>query len=287
MQRWRGIGVRKRRIAAPSPLLSRKDVVRGLRILLLGRPRLELDGQPLTRLIALKHQALVYYLAVKGGPVPRAELATLLWETLDEAAARANLRVALTRLRRWLPELLDIDAHQVGFAPGAPLAIDLCELHAALDPSMPHDARVAAARAWRGPLLDGMTLDDADGFERWLAATRQRALRDVVALRHALAAHARGAGRSDEALAHLRALLEIDDADEPAHMALMELLGAAGQRTAALAQYEACRAALAERLGARPSAACYGLYVQIHADAPALVAPDMPRHDVPPVRVPA
>lgn len=261
--------------------------MRGLRILLLGPPRLELDGQPLTRLIALKHQALVYYLAAKGSPVTRAELATLLWETLDEAAARANLRVALTRLRRWLPELLDIDARQVGFAPGAPLAIDLDELHAALDPSMPHDARVAAARAWRGPLLDGMTLDDAEGFERWLAATRQRALRDAVQLRHALAAHARGVGRSDEALAHLRALLEIDDADEPAHMALMELLGAAGQRTAALAQYEACRAALAERLGARPSAACYGLYVRIHADAPALAAPDVPSQDVPLARVAA
>ena len=163
--------------------------MRGLRILLLGRPRLELDGQPLTRLIALKHQALVYYLAVQGGPVSRAQLATLLWETLDEAAARANLRVALTRLRRWLPELLDIDdragrlcrRRAAGHRPGRAAA--------------PHwTPRRRAKRAWPPrapgavPLLDGLALDDSEGFERWLAAARQRAQRDAVALRHALAA---------------------------------------------------------------------------------------------------
>ena len=48
----------------------------------------------------------------------------------------------------------------------------------------------------------------------------------------------------------------------------MRLLAATGRRTAAIAQYEACRASLADRLGARPSADCYALYCRIHADAP-------------------
>jgi len=74
--------------------------VQGLRVLLLGPPRLELDGQALTRLMAAKHQALVFHLAAEGRAVPRTRLAGILWGDLDEAPARANLRVALTRLAR-------------------------------------------------------------------------------------------------------------------------------------------------------------------------------------------
>lgn len=241
--------------------------MRGLRVLLLGPGRLEFDGQPLTRLMPVKQQALVFFLAAAGVPVPRARLAPLLWGEMDEPAARANLRAALTRLRRWLPGALDIDDRQVAFAPGTPLAVDWHELVAALRDDAPRGAREAAAGLWRGPLLDGLDLVGSDEFERWLTQSRQRALRDAVALRRRLLSAAEADGDLDTAVAHARGLLEIDDADEPAHMALMRLLAASGRRTAALAQYEACRAALADRLGARPSADCYALYTRIHADA--------------------
>ena len=68
--------------------------MQGLRVLLLGPPRLELDGQALTRLIAAKHQALVFHLAAEGRPVPRGRLAGLLWGDLDdESAARPGRSV--------------------------------------------------------------------------------------------------------------------------------------------------------------------------------------------------
>ncbi|MCW5634166.1 MAG: hypothetical protein KIT17_12595 [Rubrivivax sp.] len=239
-----------------------------MRISLLGPGRIELDGQALTRLIAPKHQALVFVLAAEGRPLPRQRLATLLWGELDEAAARGNLRGALTRLRRWLPDVLAVDAQQVGFADAAAVAVDWLALQRAFaDAAMPQTERVAAADAWRGPLLEGFDAGGAEAFEEWLASARRRAATAVVALRHDLLARAEAAGRPDEAVAHARALLDIDDADENAHMALMRLLAAAGRRTAAIAQYEACRAALAQRLGARPSAGCYALYTRIHADA--------------------
>ncbi|MFZ2824449.1 AfsR/SARP family transcriptional regulator, partial [Hydrogenophaga sp.] len=242
--------------------------MRGLRLLLLGRPRIELDGQSLTGQLPLKHQALLYYLAVEGGPVSRSQLATLLWEELDEGAARANLRGALTRLRRSLPEVLEADTHQLAFGPRVPLSVDRIDLAQALDGQATSEHRAAAAQVWRGPLLEGFDLAGAEGFERWLLQARSRAQRDAIRLRHQLAGQAGEAGRHDEEIAHWRGVLDIDDADEPAHMALMRLLAAHGQRTAAIAQYESCRAALAERLGARPSADCYGLYTRIHADAP-------------------
>jgi DNA-binding SARP family transcriptional activator len=248
--------------------------MRGLRVLLLGQGRLELDGQPLTRLMAVKHQALVFYLAATDQPAPRGQLATLLWGDAEESAARGNLRVALTRLRRWLPGVLEIDDRQVAFAAGASVSVDWRDLTQALKPDAPPAAREAAASAWRGPLLDGLDVAGIDEFERWLAQVRQRAQRDALDLRRLLLQSHEDAGALDAAVGHARGLLEIDETDEPAHMALMRLLAARGQRTAALAQYDACRTALAERLGARPSAACYALYTHIHAEPPAAPSPD-------------
>ncbi|MBX3634279.1 MAG: hypothetical protein KF683_02630 [Rubrivivax sp.] len=243
-----------------------------MHISLLGQGRLEFDGQALTRLLAPKHQALVFVLAAEGAAWPRQRLATLLWGELDEAAARGNLRGALSRLRRWLPGALAIDAQQVGLADPAAVQVDLQALRRAQDAAVPHAERVAAAEAWRGPLLDGLDIGPAEAFEDWLAAARQRARRDIVALRHDLLLRAQSAGRLDEAVAHARALLDVDDADETAHVALMRLLAAGGRRTAAIAQYEACKAALLQRLGARPSSECHALYVRIHAGDPAAAA---------------
>lgn len=245
--------------------------MRGLRVLLLGRPRLEFDGQPVAVQLPTKQQALLFFLSVAHtagtGPVSRSELATLLWEELDAEAARGNLRVALTKLRRALPGLLQTDSQHVGFSPDATVAVDLVDLMRACDESTLPDTALAAAQAWRGPPLDGFGLA-SENVERWLAQLRRQARQHAVQLRHRLAQQAQVAGQPEAALGHLRALLDIDDADETAHMAVMDLLAASGRRTAAIAQYETCRAALADRLGARPSAACYALYTRIHADSP-------------------
>lgn len=244
--------------------------IRGLQVRMLGRPRLELDGQPLTPLMAVKHQALVLHLAADEHPIRRSRLAALLWGRLEPAAARANLRVALSRLRRQMPGVLAIDAEEVGFERTAPIRVDWRELEqiAAAPEAASHEAAVAAVRAWRGPLLDGFELDDAEEFDHWMGASRQRAARSAAGLRRWLAGTCEAAGRTDEAVEHLRGWLEIDDSDEQAHMDLMRLLAAGGRRTAAIAQYEVCRATLLDRLGARPSADCYALYRHIHADAP-------------------
>lgn len=243
--------------------------MQGLCVLMLGQGRIELDGQSLTRLLAPKQQAIVFYLAATGAPVARNKLAELFWGEQDESSSRANLRTALSRMRRWLPEQLLIDAVQVGFAPNVPVQVDLQALTRALAADTPLAERLAAAQAWRGPVLDGFEIVAAEGFEAWLSPLRRRAQADMQALRHDLLRRSETAGLLDEAMAHARALLDIDDADEVAHMALMRALAATGRRTAAIAQYEACRAALVEHLGARPSADCYALYTHIHADAPA------------------
>jgi len=259
--------------------------LRGLQIGMLGRPRLEIDGQPLGRLIGAKQQALVFYLAGHDRPVARARLAAVLWERLDASAARSNLRVALSRLRKLLPQMLDIDDAEVGLSVAEPIRVDWREFEdIARDPAAFETARIAAvARSWRGPFLDGFELGDASEFDAWVSGMRPRVARLAVALRRHLAAACEATDDREAAIAHLRAWLDIDDADEEAHMALIRLQSQCGRRTAAIAQYEACRAALLDRLGARPSAECFALYRRIHADTPPA---DVPAANVPAVAVP-
>jgi DNA-binding SARP family transcriptional activator len=238
-----------------------------LQMRLLGAPQLWWHGADLARTLPDKHQALLYVLGVEGQPVARTTLTRLLWGEWPDAAARANLRVALSQLRRVLPGALAIDARRVAFADeGAAVVTDLEVLAQALQPGASAACRLAGTRVWRGELLAEFGLAGCDEFDRWSAVQRVRAAGMALELQRGLMHASEVASQSDAAMRHARALLEIDSADEAAHMVLMQGLAAQGERTAALRQYAACAAALADQFGARPSSRCYALYVRIHAD---------------------
>ena len=69
----------------------------------------------------------------------------------------------------------------------------------------------------------------------------------------------------EQALGFARRQVELAPWDEEGHREIMRLLAFSGQRGAALAQYEACRRALADELDAEPSAETVALYDQIRA----------------------
>jgi predicted ATPase len=72
--------------------------------------------------------------------------------------------------------------------------------------------------------------------------------------------------------------LELDPWREEAHRQLMRALALSGQRSAALAQYEACRRVLAKELGVEPAAETNALFEQIKVGA--LTQPER-RHNLP------
>ena len=72
----------------------------GLRIAVLGKPRVTRDDGSPVELGSAKATALLLYLATTGERHSRPALAGLLWGDLPEDGARANLRLALTKLRR-------------------------------------------------------------------------------------------------------------------------------------------------------------------------------------------
>jgi DNA-binding SARP family transcriptional activator len=81
---------------------------RKLELILFGNLEIRLAGELLTEFKSKKAQALLCYLAVTGQPHRRSALANLLWSNKPEAAARMNLSQALSELRRFFGDYLNI-----------------------------------------------------------------------------------------------------------------------------------------------------------------------------------
>ena len=96
-----------------------------LKILLLGPPRLERDGEQLV-IDTRKTMALMAYLAVTGESHSRDALATLLWPESEPRRARSTLRRNLSVLNKTLDgPWLAVDRDTIGLNPNADLWLDI------------------------------------------------------------------------------------------------------------------------------------------------------------------
>ncbi len=247
----------------------------------LGRADLALGGHPLVDLASVKATALLIHLAVTGTGHSRSALAGMLWSDLPEATARANLRLVLTKLRRVVPEHLEVTRQRVALAAGAPVWVDAVEVARAVTAP---DADPAAVELCRGEFLHGFDVPGAAVFDDWVAARRAAARTDMLALLDRAARQARDRADPAAGVEVARRMLEVERLHEEAHRALMWFLAAGGQRGAALAQYETCRYLLGEELGLAPSAATTALRDEIAAEGEVTAAVPPPP---PPVPAPA
>ena len=147
------------------------DSTRGLRVTLVGSPRLEWLGTTAIEPPTRKGLALVAYLAARGEEVARSELAELLWT--GSPSGLANLRWELHQLRR-LPgadEWLVTDG--AAATVGVRATTDLRELESAID-----EGRFQRAlELCQGPaatVLAGLEPRAALGYLEWLEAERER-----------------------------------------------------------------------------------------------------------------
>jgi DNA-binding SARP family transcriptional activator len=260
----------------------------GLRVLLLGSPLLECEGEPI-RLDARKNLALVAYLAVTGETHTREALVTLLWPEMDPSRARAGLRRNLSVLRKALGgEWLVVDRESVGTDPEADVWLDVAQFRGLLGAWQGHghpesevcpECLVALGEAvdlYRGDLLTGFSLRDSPAFDEWqffqteslrqeLASALERLVRGHSALRN-----------YEMAIVYARRWLALDPLHEPVHRCLMQLYAWSGQRSAALRQYGECARILAEELGVSPEEETSQLYKTIKAKRD-LPPPEGPR----------
>jgi DNA-binding SARP family transcriptional activator len=178
-------------------------------------------------------------------------LSALLWPEEDAPRSRHRLRDTLRTIRRALgPEALLSVGEIVRMDPAA-VSSDVQEFTEALAAG-----RLAeAVSAYRGPLLDGVRLEEAPGFERWVDEERARLSRECQEALKRLAKRAELEGRWDGAADWWARALALDPLNTRFVVRRMVALARGGDRANAIREGEAHRRRLKSEMGLEPDAA--------------------------------
>ncbi len=257
--------------------------VNPLRISLLGAPRIEVDGRPLS-VDTRKATAMLAYLAVTGHTHTRAVIANLLWPDADPERSRAALRRTLSTLRSALGDgRLQSDRDSIGLDLSAAW-FDVREFRRLVsDPDADTATLIAACDLHRDDLLAGFGLRDSVEFDDWQRLTQDSLRRERATTLDRLIERLELEGRLDDAVARARERLDLDRLHEPTHRRLIELYAGAGRRGDAFTQYRDCVRVLSRELGVQPLTETTELYRAISAGTPieaeATIAEPVPQAD--------
>lgn len=259
-----------------------------MKIYLAGRVAVEGNGVVVDerRFPGRQGRLLFAYLVVgQGRPIPRDELADVLWEDAPPATWEKALGVLASKLRSVLGESGTLTAafgcYRLDLPEGSWVDVIAAEeaageSEAALARSDVAAAKHAAALAEtliRGPFLPGDDRTWVEQKRRELSGVRARAL-------NALAEACLRSGEAQESVRWAEQSIEAEPFRESGYRLLMQAHIAAGNRAEALRVYERCRQLLAEELGAFPSPETEALYREL-LEAPTAPTPRSPRADVP------
>ena len=268
-----------------------------LTLALLGTFHVQHGSTTLTEFHSNSVRALLVYLAVEPDrPHERKLLGDLLWPDEPPAKGLLNLRQAFYRLDQALaPAALPVPFTQITRQTvqrnsALPLTLDTHRLSSLISATQTHRHRrltvcgpclVALREAvalYQGDFLAGFSASAP--FDEWLLAWRERLRTQVIWALDVLATHHTERGEWAAAETYLRRWLELEPWREEAHRHLMLALASAGQRSAALAQYEQCRRVLARDLDATPETATNALAARLRVS-------DLGTWFAPPYAVPA
>ena len=240
-----------------------------LRITVLGSPSVQRDHQP-ARFLTRKALALLCYLAVEATPVSRDHVIALLWPDSDGKRGRTALRTTLTHLRDGLqesaaaPVFLDLTGDTLAIRRAADVVVDVDAINRAASYRPPQPAQSAqsadlrtqleqAVAIYHGDFLEGFSLTDAPEFDDWVSLQRERWHQRFSQVLDRLSQLAFDSGEFGRGLDAAQRWVAHDPLNEVAHRRLMQLHLAAGNRSGALAAYDACRAILERELNAEPA----------------------------------
>ena len=228
-------------------------------IYLLGSPRIELNGLS-AETDTRKAVALAAYLAVEGASQSRDTLVDLFWPESDASRGRAALRRTLSALNKALgSRTLATTRRTIGLEFGPEDFVDVAEFDRLIasstsdvDAATVIQLLTSAVRMYTGDFLAGFSLRDSPEFDDW-QFTQSEVYRAklATALDRLERAHSDLAQR-DEAIGYVRRRLALDPLHEPAHRRLIELHALAGDRAAAMRQYQECVRVLDRELGVAP-----------------------------------
>jgi DNA-binding SARP family transcriptional activator len=250
----------------------------GLAVRLFGKFQVQRAGQPLEALNTCKAGELFAYLLLYRGHLHTREvLAGLLWPACSSEQVRKYLRHTLWKLQTVLEPaeavrgdgILLADADWIGLNPQARLWLDVAEFEraCALVQNTPgyeldepgEQAVRQALDLYAGDLLEGW-------YQDWCLFERERLQRLYLAMLEKRIDSCIAHGEYETGLDYGASALRYDVAQERIHRRLMRLHYLAGNRTAALRQYERCVSVLRQELGVGPSERTAELYRQICSD---------------------
>jgi DNA-binding SARP family transcriptional activator len=253
-----------------------------LRIQLFGKLSVMSDGRELEKLDASKAQELLCYLLVhRARPHPRESLAALLWGDASTEKSKKYLRQALWHLQGVLepqacdaataaaPDVLRAEHDWVQLNAGCDVWLDVEAFERAFASSQgrhgaqlcaeSNEALRAAVALYRGDLLEGW-------YQDWCLFERERLQNMYLLMLDKLMGYCDAHADYEAGQLYGALILRQDRAHERTHRQLMTMHYRAGDRTAAIRQYQRCVAALREELDVEPDAHTAKLYQQIRAD---------------------
>jgi DNA-binding SARP family transcriptional activator len=220
-----------------------------LAIHLLGRPRVERDGESMAT--PRGHKAwglLAYFLLSRVRNPSREHLAELLFTGADDPLG--SLRWNLAELRRALgPAALPHGSTELALPPGTYVDVD------ALTRATSQEA-VAIPGLGR-ELLEGMQFGNSPAFETWLLIERRRLVGAAEAALHEAALDRLAAGEAQAAVGLAARLVELNPYDENFQELLIRSYSEAGDREAANRQVSACLELFRAERGTAPGAAVF------------------------------
>jgi DNA-binding SARP family transcriptional activator len=250
-----------------------------LSVRLFGKFCVQRNEKAVTGLEACKLQELFSYLLIfRNSPHPRESLAALLWGDSSTAQSKKYLRQALWQLQAALvrqgksrrrPPVLSVELDSVSLNAMAEVWLDVADFERVflvvreiagqhLDPALAQTVE-HAVQLYRGDLLEGW-------YQDWCLCERERLQSHYLIMLDKLLSYCEATHKFETGLAHGLRVLRYDRARESTHRRLMRLYYLAGDRTAALRQYEHCAAALDEELGVKHAKRTVALYEQMRAD---------------------
>lgn len=237
-----------------------------LSLRLLGSPEITIDGKPVET-DRRKAVALLCYLAVSGEQHSRDVLAALFWPDYDRKRAYAYLRRTLWELNQVLEDgWIEADRDEIGIRRGASLQVDVLRFQDLLAKGKPTpESLVEAIDLYQGDFLAGFGLRDSPVFDEWHFYTSERLKLAFAGALESLVELSIQQGAPQKALPYAQRWLSLDNLNEAAHRALMRLYALAGQRSAALRQYEECANLLERELQIEPEAATQALCERIRS----------------------
>lgn len=232
-----------------------------LRLAWLGFPQITLDERPV-QTERRKAVALLALLSLEPGVQRRERLAAFFWPEFDPGSAFAYLRRTLWEISQMIGSgWLTINRDEVGLADSSDLWVDVLTFERLADEGLNGEAINRANRyqilqeaavLYRGDFLAGFTLRDSPEFDAWQQQRAESLRLKMQAILERLVSLAGEDGQVKSSLDYAARWVSMDPLNEAAQRALMAAYARAGQRSAALRQYEICVNLLHSELGVEP-----------------------------------